>query len=139
MSPLKLLRAHRVRFLAGLSGLVSIVFVALCAAQAPAPLTITTPISGAVVTPGQPLAITVTIASGTYPNGIAIFGQAPFGVTGIQSVTGSVVFFSLPTPANTPPGSYRLTAVGTNASGTLVSSASINVLVEMQGSPTTLS
>jgi hypothetical protein len=102
------------------------------------PPTITSPASGAVVTAGQSLTITVSVTSGAYPNGIAIIGHDPLGTTAVQSVTGSSVSFSLPIPTNTPPGTYAVTAVGVNSSGTLVSSSPIAVDVERADQPTNL-
>jgi len=107
-------------------------------ATAAAPLTITSPINGASVTSGQSLVITVTVASGTYPHGIAVIGQHPLGVTGLQAVAGSTLRFTLAIPANTPPGSYNLTAMSVDSKGVLVPSAPVSVIVERADLPTML-
>lgn len=108
------------------------------AAQPAAPLTITSPVSGTTVTSGQSFAITVTVGSGTYPPGIAIFAQDPLGGTDLQPVVGSTATFTLMVPANTSPGSYALTAASADSTGADVESAPISVLVERADLPTAL-
>jgi Dockerin type I domain len=96
-------------------------------------------INGAAVTAGQTLAVSVSIGSGTYPNGLAVVGQDPLGVTAIQPVSGSTLSFALTIPGHTPPGSYSITAAGPNNAGALISSAPISVVVERADRPTALS
>ena len=125
--------------LAGVSALASNGFSGVATAQATAPLTITSPSSGAFVTSGQSITVTVTVASGTNTNGLAIIGQDPIGSTDLHPVAGSTVAANLQIPANTPPGSYTITAVGSISSGALVMSAPINIVFERADLPTALS
>jgi hypothetical protein len=134
-----LFRKYRSWGIGGVSIALCMAFVLRVFAQGTVSLAITSPINGAVVTAGQALPVSVNIASGTYPNGLAVFGQQPIGVTAIQSVTGSTMSFTLTIPSNTPPGSYLITAAGPNSAKALVSSASISVVVERADAPTALS
>lgn len=94
------------------------------------PLTITTPLSGTVVAPGQALNISVTVASGyTYPNGVAIFGGQDDGAEVMVGPQTSLSF-SVTIPTNANSGPLTLTAGGTDSSGTLDSSAAVTVDVE---------
>jgi hypothetical protein len=110
----------------------------VAAAQAPPALSITSPASGTAVSAGQSLSVTITIGSGTYPNGMAVFAKAPLGVASVQSVTGSTVTLSLAIPANTPPGAYALTAMSMDSTGALVSSVPVSVDVQRADTPTSL-
>jgi Dockerin type I domain len=139
MKPQVLFRNYRRYGMGGVSIALCMAFVLRVLAQGTVALAITSPINGAVVTAGQALPVSVSIASGTYPNGLAVFGQAPLGVTPIQPVTGPTMSFTLTVPGNTPPGSYLITAAGPNAAGALVSSTSISVVVERADLPTKLS
>jgi hypothetical protein len=125
------------RLIVGLSIVVSLSLINPAAAQTPS-LVISTPQNGAPAASGQALAITVTVASGSYPSGIAIFAQDPLGIAALQAVVGSAVNFAMTIPANTPPGTYAITAVGQNSAGTLVSSTPVNVVVERADLPTSL-
>ena len=98
-------------------------------AQGTPALVISAPTSGSPATPGQSLAVTVTVNSGTYPAGVAIVGQDPLGGVGPTPAAPSVAF-SLVVPTTTPPGTYSLTALAVDSTGTLVSSAPITVDVE---------
>jgi hypothetical protein len=86
-------------------------------AVAAVPFQITSPINGAGVLAGQSIMITVSITSGAYPQGMAVIGTGDLGASGMQAVTATTVRFSLTVPANIPPDSYQLTAVGLDASG----------------------
>jgi hypothetical protein len=101
-------------------------------------LIISSPRNGDVVTSGQPLAITVTIASGTFPHGIAIMGQIPLGATEMEIPAGPIAHFTLAIASNTPPGKYAITAVSVDSAGTQVASAPIDVIVESALPPTDL-
>jgi len=111
----------------------------ITAMTATPPLAITSPVEGATVIAGSPVAIAVTVVSGSYPSGVAIIGQDPLGATGLQPVIGSTMTFSLTIPANTAPGSYTVTAVALSSAKALVSSVPVNVSVERADSPTALS
>jgi hypothetical protein len=132
-------RNYRGYGMGGVLIVLCVAFVLRVFAQGTVALAITSPINGAVVTAGQALSVSVSIASGTYPNGLAVFGQEPIGVTAIQPVTGATMSFTLTIPGNTPPGSYLITAAGPNSAGALASSASISVIVERADLPTALS
>jgi hypothetical protein len=122
------LPVHRIRLFAALSALSLLGITAWAVAQAPGQLTITSPRSGASVSAGHSLTITVTIGSGIFPKGVAVIAQDPLGNTDVQSVRGSTVTFTLPIPANTPSDSYDITAVGVDSTGALVSSAPLRKL-----------
>ena len=100
------------------------------------PITITSPANGTVVTPGQALPVTVTVTSGTYPRGVGLIGQNPLGAAG--PMTGSPTTFYLTPPLIMPPGAYSITAVATNASSVLVTSAPVTVHVERVDIATTI-
>jgi chitodextrinase len=110
------------------------------AAGGSTPPVISTPATGTVVTSGQSTMITVSITTGQFPNGVAIFGEDPLGNTDVQIPTGSAVTltFSVPIPANTPSGTYALTAVGSTSPGTIVMSAPIALSVERADQPTSI-
>ena len=139
MKPQVLFRNYRSWGIGGILIALCMAFVLRVSAQGTVALTITSPTNSAVVTAGQALPVSVNIASGTYPNGLAVFGQQPIGATAIQPVTGPTMSFTLTIPSNTPPGSYLITAAGPNTAGTLVSSTSISVVVERADPPTKLS
>jgi hypothetical protein len=117
--------------LAGAFGLAAMVM-----AQTAPPITITSPANGAVVTPGQSVAVSVRVSSGSYPSGIAIIGQDPLGAVGPQ--LGSALTFNLTIPTVVAPGPYSVTAMGVNSAGALVSSTPVNLNVERLDIPTTL-
>jgi hypothetical protein len=119
-----------------IAGTISLLEITATAATPP--LVITAPVEGATVMAGTAIAITVNVTSGSYPKGMAIMAHDPLGATDLQPVSGSTVQFSLTIPANTPPDSYAITAVGMNAKGELVSSAPIDVRVESADIPTSL-
>jgi hypothetical protein len=106
------------------------------ATAAPAALVITSPRNGAIVTSGQPLAITVTIDPGALVHGIVIWAQYPLGATGIETATGPTTHFTLTIPSNTPPGQYAIRALSVD-SPSLVSDP-VNVIVERADLPTDL-
>jgi hypothetical protein len=112
--------------------------VAITGESATPPIVITSPVEGTTVMAGKPVAISVNITSGSYPAGIAIIGQDPLGDADIQPVSGSMMHFSLMIPANTPPNSYAITAVGMSTRGELVTSAPVNIQVEGADKPTFL-
>ena len=123
---------------ANLSGYSSTVSATTQVVAITTPPTITSPVSGATVTAGEPLTISVTFVPGTYPNGLVIFAPDPLGVAGLQAVVGSTASFSLPIPATTPPGSYAITAFATDSNSSVVSST-FTVDVERSDLPTALS
>ncbi len=109
-------------------GAASLLAATIGGAQGATPLAITSPGNGTVVMSGQALPVTVIVRSGTYPSGMVVIAQNPLGAAG--PVTGSPATFYLTPPANTPPGTYSITAVAANASGVIVTSASVTVDVE---------
>lgn len=138
---MRLRKVSRMRRTSWLSVWVPFTWLALqsgALAQSSAALVISSPTVGTIVTAGQAVAVTVTINSGTYPNGIAVFGQQPLGVNSVATVTASTVTIAMPVPATTPPGSYAITAVGLNPAGVEVASAPLNVTVERADLPAAL-
>jgi hypothetical protein len=129
---------HHVRLLTSLSLLGTIALVTLSAAQSPAALIIVSPNAGRTIQPGQAVAISVHVASGTYPNGVAIVGQDPLGSAGLKPVVGGMASLTLTVPANTPPGPYEITALSADSTGALVSSNPITLDVERADVPTAL-
>jgi hypothetical protein len=129
----------RVCLAAGTAVIVSIAFLTPAAAQTPPALTITSPVNGATVTAGQSLAITVAVAPGSYPPGVAIYAADPLGATAFQPVAGSTLSFSLAVPSNTSPGSYAVRAVSVDPNGNQIISSPVNVQVERADKPISLS
>ncbi len=116
----------------------TIAFVTLSVAQSPAALIIVSPSATRTIQPGQAVAISVHVASGTYPNGVGILGQDPLGSAGPSPVVGGMVSFTLTVPANTPPGPYEITAFSVDSTGAMVSSKPLTVDVERADIPTAL-
>ena len=112
--------------------------VTLSGAQSPAALIIVSPSAGPTIHPGQAFAISVHVASGSYPYGVGILGQDPLGLAGPNPVVGGMVSFTLTVPANTPPGFYEITAAAADSTGALVSSEPLTVDVERSDIPTSL-
>ena len=105
-------------------------------AQQP-PLQITSPVTGAKVSPGQTLAITVTSPSGLTFSEVDVIGENPLGMTSIASAVPAQ--FSLSIPQDIAAGSYQLTAEGTTTSGQDAQSSSVSIDIERSDLPTTLS
>jgi hypothetical protein len=122
---------------------LGIVFLSMSfAMRAPAQtaaLSITSPANRATVMPGAALPITVNVAPGSYPNGIAVIGQGPLGAASVTTSTGATVNLVLAIPATVAPGLYAITAVGVNSTGTLVTSSPVHIDVERSDSPMALS
>jgi dockerin type I repeat protein/Big-like domain-containing protein len=121
--------------LAGASVLASIGSSTAATAQAAAPLTITSPVSGATVTAGQSIPVTIAVASGIYPHGVGLYARDPLGGADLKPVVGSAVTLTMSIPAYTAPGPYSVFAVAVNAAGALVNSAPITVDVERSDPP----
>src|ERR1700675_4998767 len=98
-------------------------------AQSSGRLEIKSPRGGEAITPGRPLVVTVQIASGAFPKGVAVFAWDPLGNTDVQPVTRSTLSFTLQASQNIPPASYQITAVGVDSSNPLVSSPPVTVNV----------
>jgi hypothetical protein len=129
---------HHVSLLTNLSLLGTIALVTLSAAKSPAALTIVSPSAGRTIQLGQAVAISVQVASGTYPYGVGILGQDPLGSAGPSPVVGSTVSFTLTVPAHTAPGPYEITAASADSTGVLVSSEPVTIDVERADFPTAL-
>jgi hypothetical protein len=102
-------------------------------------LVITSPSSGTVVTPGETITTSVTVNSGTYPNGIAIIGGEAGG-PGVFAgpLSGPSASFSVTIPANADSGPFQISADGIDSSGNFDSSFPVTLDVEQSGSPTSL-
>jgi len=95
------------------------------------PLVITNLTNGTVVAPGQTITVSVTIKTGTYPNGITVVGGQVDGPTVILTpVTTSPASFSVTIPSNAIFGPYTITAIGMDSTGTTDTSAAITLDVE---------
>ena len=129
---------HYVRLLTSISLLGTIALVTLSAAQSPAALIIVSPNAVHTMQPGQAVAISVHVASGTYPSGVGVVGDGPLGLAGPNPIVGSTVSLTLTAPANTPPGPYQVTAIASDSTGALVSSNPITLDVERADIPTAL-
>lgn len=103
------------------------------------PLVITSPTNGTVVAPGKTITVSVTIKSGTYPNGVGVVGGQDGGPAVMAGpLSGSPMSFSVTIPSNAISGSYTITALGTDSTGTVDSSAAITLDVEQTGTPVSL-
>jgi len=104
-------------------------------------LVITSPANGTVVAPGQIITVSVTINSGTYPNGIGILGGEDGGpAVMLPPVSGtSPLSFSVTIPANAFPGKFTISAAGDDSSsGVLQTSYDVTLDVERTDSPVSL-
>jgi len=101
-------------------------------------LTISAPAGGITVTSGQALTVTVAVAPGSYPMGVAVIAQYPLDSAPLQPVSGPTLTFTLEIPANAAPGAYNITAVSADANGNELASAPVSVLVERADLPTAL-
>jgi hypothetical protein len=104
-------------------------------------LVITSPANGTVVAPGQIIIVSVTINSGTYPNGIGILGGEAGGpAVMLPPISGaSPLSFSVTIPANAFPGKFTISAAGDDSSsGVLQTSYDVTLDVERTDSPVSL-
>lgn len=99
-------------------------------------LQITSPSSGTVVSPGQTIAVTVTVSPGASVAEMIIIGEDPIGFS--QVLTSSPYQFTLQLPTIIRAGSYKLTASATGSLGEDLESAPITVDVEPAGAVTSL-
>jgi len=96
-------------------------------------LQITTPASGAAVSPGQDLNVTVA-TSGAFQM-VVLVGNG----IGPGNVRTSPPFqFSIPIASDMPPGSYVVTAIGVISPGQSVMSVPVPYVVELAGQPISL-
>ncbi len=115
---------------------VSMLFVMPSFSQTTGTLSITSPNSGTVVSPGQSLTVNVAASpAGNFTSGVSLVGQNPTGV--VASLPSSPYSFQITIPAGISPGSYSITAFA-NASGSLVSSPPVQLQVERTDQPTSL-
>jgi hypothetical protein len=127
---------RHIRLLTSISLLGTIPWVTVSSAQPPAAMIIVSPSAGSMIQPGQALTISVHVASGTYPKGVAVIGQDPLGSAGFSPVVDSAASFTLGVPANTSPGLYKITAVSVDSTGAMVSSKPVTIDVERADVPT---
>ncbi len=106
------------------------------ARQGQAPLQITAPTSGAIVSPGQTLSVTVGSPAGLTFAQVDVIGEFPIGLT--TSATSLPAQFSVTIPSNIACGPRMLTAEGTTTSGQNVESVSIMIDVERSDFPQSL-
>lgn len=115
-------------------------FAALAAsgfAQNPAAsIEITSPANGAVVAPGESLTVVVATPA-SFARGVAVIGAGGMGFGGPS--LHPPFRFTLTVPAGARPGPYRITALGSDAPGSISASASVTVDVERPDAPTALS
>ncbi len=99
-------------------------------------LQITSPSNGAVVTPGQTLAVTVSADASAF-QGIVVIGQTALGLT--SPLTAPPYQFSIYIPADVAAGNYTLTALGIPQSGTGPIVSTITIDIERSDMPTQIS
>jgi hypothetical protein len=131
-------KTRRLLALLGLAMLTSLPLPPTVIAQTASPLSISAPAGGITVTSGQALTVTVAVAPGSYPMGVAVLAQYPLGSAPLQPVSGPTLTFTLAIPANATPGAYNITAVSADANGNELASAPVSVLVERADLPTAL-
>jgi hypothetical protein len=90
-------------------------------------LQITSPANGAVVNPGQMIAVVVTPSSGVTLESVGIVGTSPIGFSRVVRL--EPFQFSIAIPAATPAGSYSLTAWAKDSAGQTVVSAPVTIEV----------
>jgi len=95
---------------------------------------ITSPANGAVYSPGQTVAVTVSASAGF--SSIFVGSQDPLGTSAPAST--APYQFSLLVPATTPQQQYTITAGGVTPSGQLVTSTPITIIVQRPDSPVSL-
>jgi fibronectin type 3 domain-containing protein len=123
---------------AGSSGFSNTTVGTTSASAPTSPPIITSPATGTTVLAGQSLTISATILAGEFPSGVALLAQDPLGSAPIQTVSGTSVSFTLPIPANTPPGPYLITVLGVNSAGAVIPSAQLSVDVEQAAQPSAI-
>jgi uncharacterized protein YjdB len=105
---------------------------ALCAQT----VRITSPADGAVVKPGESLAVTVATSGATFRM-VAVIGENPIGFS--QVLTAPPYRFSVRIPSHISPRRYSLTAVGNIAPGQNSTSDPISIDVERPDAPVSVS
>ena len=117
-------------------GPLSILSFAVVAASALSAQTlqITSPSMGAVVNPGQSVAVTVS-ATGVFQQ-IFVVGADPIGIS--QTLSSPPYQFAIQIPTSILPGAYLLTAEGVISAGQGVSSDPITIDVERPDTPVSL-
>lgn len=123
------MRANKFRFSS--LGVIGCLIVSAAYAQQPL-LQIVSPANQSLAPEGQ--AITITVSADLSVQNIWLMTQSP--LPEVQP-TGSATQFILTLPTNIPPGLYRISAIGSNASGP-VASAPIQIDVERQDAPVSL-
>ena len=98
-------------------------------------LQITSPVNGAVFSPGQTVAVTVN-PSGSGFSYIGVFGEDPLGFSALVST--APYQFSLPIPTTAVQRQYRITAVGVIGAAEPVFSPSITITVQRSDAPVTV-
>ena len=124
---------------AGSSGFSNTATGTMSATAPTSPPIITSPATGTTVLAGQSLTLNVNILAGEFPSGVALLAQDPLGSAPIQTVSGTSVSFTLPIPANTPPGPYLITVLGVNSAGAVIPSAQLSVDVEQANQASVIS
>ena len=115
----------------------AVAIASVCAAQQNAALLqITSPIDGAIVNPGQVIAVSVTSPANASFSGLAIIGEKPIGFSNVQTSVPAQFSLTIPTDINCGP--HALTAVGATTSGQNVGSTPIQVDVERPDMPTVI-
>src|ERR1700722_14430132 len=104
---------------------------------AAASLQITSPTSGSIVSPGQPMSVSVVSPANISFTQVAIIGEDPIGFSSIATQLPAQLSMSV--PAVIACGSYMLTAFGTTGTGPSSQSATILVDVERSDLPLSLS
>lgn len=111
---------------------LAVTLAALAPLRAQPTLQITSPANGAIFSPGQTIAVSVS-PSGSGFSFIAIIGQGPLGVT--APVYTPPYQFSIPIPTTITPAQYTLTAMGVISPGQSIMSAPITVVVQRPDPP----
>lgn len=113
---------------------ISIVVIALPVFCQTPPLQITAPLNGTSFTPGQSLSVVIQPVAGAMFAAVFVVGENPIGFSSVASAP--PYQFSLTIPPNTSPGTYTLTAVGSDSAGSLVQSSPVTISVERSEMPT---
>jgi hypothetical protein len=111
----------------------SLLWLATAALHAEPQLQIVTPENGLVLSAGGALTVTIKAAPSATFQSVSVAGDGPFALS--TGIAAPPYEYSYPIPADVASGRYRLKAVGVTASGAMVYSDPVEVVIERADKP----